>query len=63
MNQLRELPVEARPATAGNNRRVHIVRATHPDYNLTECGVRTPRQPQTTQERLPKCRRCFGGDR
>jgi hypothetical protein len=47
------------PATAGNNRRVHLVRETHDDYNLTVCGVRTPRRPQTTQEPLPNCRRCF----
>ena len=46
-------------ATAGNNRRVHLVRESFPDHNLTLCGVKTPRRPQTTQEQLPKCARCF----
>lgn len=48
------------PATAGNNRRVHLVREVWHDHNLTMCGAETPRSPQTTQEPLPKCQRCFG---
>lgn len=46
-------------ATAGNNRRVHLVRYSTPDHNVTLCGAKTPHQPQTTQGTLPKCRRCF----
>lgn len=46
-------------ATAGNNRAVHVIRYALPDAFVTECGIRTPRRPQTTQDRLPKCGRCF----
>lgn len=47
-------------ATAGNNRRVHLIRRTVTDGFVTMCGALTPRRPQTTQEQLPKCKRCFG---
>lgn len=46
-------------ATAGNNRKVHAVREVLAHGFRTYCGLITPRRPQTTQERLPKCRRCF----
>lgn len=47
-------------ATAGNNRKVHVILREQGDSEfLTMCGIKTPRRPQTTQERLPKCRRCF----
>lgn len=48
-------------ATAGNNKSVHIVRLTLSTHFTTMCGLKVPRKPQTTQEQLPKCRRCFGG--
>jgi hypothetical protein len=47
------------PATAGNNKRVHLIREQHDEHYVTVCGTRTPRRPQTTQESLPKCGRCF----
>jgi len=46
-------------AAAGNNRRVHVLRRDAGTYNVAMCGARIPKQPQTTQERLPKCHRCF----
>lgn len=47
-------------ATAGNNRRIHAVAAAEEDAFRTACGLRTPRRPQSTQAKLPHCRRCFG---
>lgn len=46
-------------ATAGNNRAVHLIRYALPDGFITMCGTRTPHRPQTTQEQLPKCGRCY----
>lgn len=46
-------------ATAGNNLKVHLIRETHADHYRTLCGVKTPRSPQTTQESLPDCKRCY----
>jgi hypothetical protein len=46
-------------ATAGNNRAVHVIRYALADSFVTMCGATTPRRPQTTQEQLPKCGRCF----
>lgn len=45
--------------TAGNSRAVHVIRYALPDAFVTMCGQQTPRRPQTTQEQLPKCGRCF----
>lgn len=49
-------------ATAGNNRKIHAIRGevTEPRHEyVTLCGIRVPARPQTTQQPLPKCKRCF----
>jgi hypothetical protein len=48
-------------ATAGNNRKVHLLKEQTADNFKTLCGTWVPRRPQTTQVQLPKCKRCFGG--
>lgn len=45
-------------STAGNNRMVHVIRDIDGDHAVAYCGARIPRQPQTTQDQLPKCKRC-----
>ena len=47
-------------ATAGNNRKVHLIAYDTDEGFHTLCGLDTPKRPQTTQDTLPKCRRCFG---
>jgi hypothetical protein len=45
-------------STAGNNRMVHVIRDIDGDHAVAYCGARIPRQPQATQNQLPKCKRC-----
>lgn len=46
-------------ATAGNNRKIHAIRQTLELHYVTLCGALVPKRPQTTQQQLPKCKRCF----